>query len=99
MAAKDVFTLLVAVFGVLLFISAVMVCLPLNLIDASNVEQIGVAYLAGARFDIAIEQIKVQGAEVWQKLANPNPDPPAVSAAKAVTSSIAEAAASIKKEL
>lgn len=55
--------------------------------------------MMGARFDIAIEQFKQGFSELYEKMVNPNPDPPVISAAKAVTSSIASAASSIKKEL
>ncbi|ETN38239.1 farnesyl-diphosphate farnesyltransferase [Cyphellophora europaea CBS 101466] len=84
MGTSDVFMLSLAVFGTLFIISAIMV---------------GVAWLFGARFDLVIDQLKEGGSELYNKLINPNPDPPVVSAAKAITSSIASAASSIKKEL
>merc|ERR1711939_766544 len=84
MGTSDVFMLSLAVFGTLFIISAIMV---------------GAAWLFGARFDLVIDQLKEGGSELYNKLINPNPDPPVVSAAKAITSSIASAASSIKKEL
>lgn len=56
------------------------------------------AWLAGARFDLAVGGITEGIAEIKAKLFPPS-DPAAVRAAKAITSSIAEATASIKKEL
>ena len=59
-AKKDVFYLLIAVLGTLLFISALMVLhssfpSPPN---PANTTQIGAAYLAGARFDVAVSELK-----------------------------------------
>jgi hypothetical protein len=53
----------------------------------------------GARFDLAIDNFKDGWNELSSRLMGTKPDPPLVSAAKAVTSSIASAASSIKKEL
>jgi hypothetical protein len=55
--------------------------------------------MMGARFDIAIDQVKESAGEIYAKLQGRKPDPPVIAAAKAVTSSIASAASSIKKEL
>jgi len=59
-AKKDVFYLIAAVLGTLLFISLLMVKIPLPLENTilTIFIQIGAAYLAGARFDIAIDELK-----------------------------------------
>lgn len=55
---KDVAYLLLAVLGTLFFISAIMVNIPCICSILSNTFQIGAAWLAGARFDVAINELK-----------------------------------------
>lgn len=56
-AKKDVFFLLLAVLGTLAVISGLMVCAPQTQLELANKIQIGAAYLAGARFDIALKEL------------------------------------------
>ncbi|PQE10467.1 squalene synthetase protein [Rutstroemia sp. NJR-2017a BBW] len=56
-AKKDVFYLLIAVLGTLLVVSALM-STELRSIPANSHTQIGAAYLAGARFDVAFNELR-----------------------------------------
>ena len=58
-AKKDVFYLMLAVFGTLIFVSGLMVCLFPQIDESfTNTIQIGAAWLAGARFDVALNEIR-----------------------------------------
>jgi len=56
-AKKDVFFLLLAVLGTLAVISGLMVSIAQTQLGFANRKQIGAAYLAGARFDIALKEL------------------------------------------
>jgi farnesyl-diphosphate farnesyltransferase len=108
MSTKETFFLVLAIFGVLFFVSAMMVCTSacpvLRNRQLTDVNQIFMAWLAGARFDMVFDGLREGWTEISVKLGiNPPPADPAsvkvAKAAKAITSSIASATASIKKEL
>jgi farnesyl-diphosphate farnesyltransferase len=76
-AKKDVFYLLLAVLGTLLFISALMVRLSNPFLDFStDTPEIGAAWLAGARFDVAINELKK--GKVFPKYGKGSPEAEAI---------------------